>query len=43
MIFNQPIHRNFYDCADVPLQAEDKLIVYVAPQNIRQIEKIFYR
>jgi trk system potassium uptake protein TrkA len=32
-----------YACADVPLQAEDKLIVYVAPQNIRQIEKIFYR
>lgn len=32
-----------FDVFSVRLEADDKVVVYVAPQNIWQIEKIFYR
>ena len=32
-----------YDLDKVRLQAEDKILIYVAPANIRHIESIFYR
>lgn len=32
-----------YDFTNIVLKESDKVVVFVAPQNIRQIEKIFYR
>lgn len=32
-----------YDFTNVKLEADDKVVIYVAPQNIRQVEKLFYR
>lgn len=32
-----------YDFTNVKLEAEDKVVIYVAPQNIREVEKLFYR